>query len=71
MQNGYAQEAGALWEASLFKAEGFLLDWDGSCAEGCCQFNANWSREGAHDPVLGDEKVSPLAKRGVPVDLEV
>jgi hypothetical protein len=43
----------------------------GHVSVGCCQFNANWSREGAHDPVLGDEKVSPLAKRGVPVDLEV
>ncbi len=31
----------------------------------CCQANANSSPLFAHEQVLGNEKVAPLAKRGV------
>jgi len=36
-----------------------------SKAEGWCQSNANQSPVFANEQVLGDEKVAPLAKRGV------
>jgi len=36
-----------------------------------CQFNANQSPKFAREQALGNEKVAPFAKRGVPADFEV